>query len=197
MFVVFSPIFVADTIIIFQQDFVAPLNIPLHLQIQRGIANIQWALSISTTLYLEYPSISNKIFSPLKFSPRTLHSLSLFRTSPYIEQISQFIEPFSLSISSIYIFEFQTKISTVNEKNLFFLFKRKLNTKTMEEKCDTLSHIEKEMTNKEAADKFCVPKTPFQLGLKTTKKFFKRLKKVLQALRNYVVQIRKSRQVSV
>ena len=36
--------------------------------------------------------------------------------------------------------------------------KRKLNTKTLKEKCDILSHIEKDMTNKEAADKFIVPK---------------------------------------
>ena len=64
--------------------------------------------------------------------------------------------------------------------------KRKLNTKTLKEKCDILSHIEKGMTNKEA-DKLVCLKTPFQLGLKTKKKFFKRLKKVLQALRNYVV----------
>ena len=83
------------------------------------------------------------------------------------------------------------------KKNLFFVLlsvvktkmsvKRKLNTKTLKEKCDILSHIEKGMTNKEAADKFGVLKTPFQLGLKTKKNFFKRLKKVLQALRNNVV----------
>ena len=36
--------------------------------------------------------------------------------------------------------------------------KRKLNTKTLKEKCDILSHTEKDMTNKEAADKFIVPK---------------------------------------
>ena len=34
-------------------------------------------------------------------------------------------------------------------------------------------------------------KTPFRLGLKTKKKIFKRLMKVLQALRNYVVVNRK------
>ena len=70
------------------------------------ILKIQWTLSISTTFYLEYLSISNKMFSLLKFPPRTLHSLSLFRTSPsrtfpYIEQIFQSLEPFSLSISNI------------------------------------------------------------------------------------------------
>ena len=62
--------------------------------------------------------------------------------------------------------------------------KRKLNTKTLKEKCDILSHIEKGMTNKEAADKFGVPKTT--ISKKNLKRFFKRLK-VLQALRNYVV----------
>ena len=69
-----------------------------------GILNIQWTLSISATLYLEYLSISNKIFGPLKFPPRTLHSLSLFRISlsrtfPYNEQIFRSLEPFSLSLS--------------------------------------------------------------------------------------------------
>ena len=49
--------------------------------------------------------------------------------------------------------------------------KRKLNAKTLKEKRDILSHIEKGMTNKGAAGKFDVPKTPFQLGLKTKKKF--------------------------
>ena len=67
------------------------------------------------TLYLEYLSISNKIFGPLKFHPRTLHSLSLFRTSlsrtfPYIEQISRSLEPISLFISNIYVFEFHFRI---------------------------------------------------------------------------------------
>ena len=35
--------------------------------------------------------------------------------------------------------------------------KRKLNTKTLKEKCDVLSHMEKGMVNKEAANKFSVP----------------------------------------
>ena len=46
------------------------------------------------------------------------------------------------------------------KKNLLFVLsvaktkmsvKRKLNTKTLKEKCDILSHIEKDMANKEAA----------------------------------------------
>ena len=54
------------------------------------------------------PSISKKMFGPLKFPPRTLHSLSLFRTSlsrtfPYIEQIFRSLEPFSLSIENLHI----------------------------------------------------------------------------------------------
>ena len=54
------------------------------------------------------------------------------------------------------------------KNNLFFVLlnvvktkmsvKRKLNMKTLKERCDILSHIEKGMTNKEAADKFGVPK---------------------------------------
>ena len=71
--------------------------------------------------------------------------------------------------------------------------KRKLNTKTLKETCDILSHIEKDMTNKEAADKFGCLKTPFESGLRTKKKFFKHLKKVLQVLRNYeVINTKKS-----
>ena len=78
-------------------------------------SKIQWILSISTILYLEYLSISNKMFDPLKFPPTTLHSLSLFRISlsrtfPYIEQIFRSLEPFSLSITSTYIFEFYFRI---------------------------------------------------------------------------------------
>ena len=82
------------------------------------------------------------------------------------------------------------------KKNLFFVLlsvvktkmpvKRKLNTKTLKEKCDILSHIDKGMTNKEAADKFGVPKNIISTWIKN-KNFFGRLKKVFQALRNYVV----------
>ena len=52
------------------------------------------------------------------------------------------------------------------KKNLFFVLsvvktkmsvKRKLNMKTLKEKCGIPSHIEKGMTNIEAADKFSVP----------------------------------------
>ena len=71
--------------------------------------------------------------------------------------------------------------------------KRKLNTKTLKEKCDILSHIEKGMTNKGAAGKFGVPKNTISTWIKNKKKIFKRLKKVLQALRNYeVVNTKKS-----
>ena len=60
------------------------------------------------TLYLEYLSVSGKMFGPLKFPPRTMLSLSLFRTSlsrtfPYIEQIFRSLEPFSLSIENLHI----------------------------------------------------------------------------------------------
>ena len=65
--------------------------------------------------------------------------------------------------------------------------KRKLNAKTLKEKRDILSHIEKGMTNKESANKFGVPKNIISTWIKNKKKFFKRLKKVFQALRNYVV----------
>ena len=53
------------------------------------------------------------------------------------------------------------------KENLFFVatvvktkmtIKRKLNTKTLREKRDILSHIEKGITNKEGTDKFGVPK---------------------------------------
>ena len=65
--------------------------------------------------------------------------------------------------------------------------KCKLNTKPLKKKCGILSHIEKGMTNKEATDKFGVPKNTVSTWIKNKKQFFKRLKKVLQALGNYVV----------
>ena len=61
------------------------------------------------------------------------------------------------------------------KKNLFFVLsviktkmsvKRKLNTKTLKEKCDSLSHIEKGMTNKEAANKSDVPKNTISIWIK-------------------------------
>ena len=68
------------------------------------------------------------------------------------------------------------------KKNLFFVLlgivktkmsvKRKLNTKTLKEKCDILSHIEKGMTNKEAADKFGVPKNTISTWIKNKEKIF-------------------------
>ena len=71
------------------------------------------------------------------------------------------------------------------KKNLFFVLlgivktkmsvKRKLNTKTLKEKCDILSHIEKGMTNKEAADKFGVPKNTISTWIKNKEKIFQAL----------------------
>ena len=66
------------------------------------------------------------------------------------------------------------------KKNLFFVLsviktkmciKRKLNAKTLKDKCDILSHIEEGMTNKEAADKFVVPKNTISSWIKNKKKF--------------------------
>ena len=65
--------------------------------------------------------------------------------------------------------------------------KRKLNTKTLKEKCDILTHIEKDLSNKEAADKFDEPKNTISTWIKNKEKIFKHLKKVLQAIRSYVV----------
>ena len=65
------------------------------------------------------------------------------------------------------------------KKNLFFVLsiaktkmsvKRKLNTKTLKEMCDILSHIEKGMSNKEAADKFGVPKNTISTWIKNKEK---------------------------
>ena len=175
---------------------------------------LQWTLSISTTLYLEYLSISNKMFGPLKFPPRTLHSLSLFRTSlsrtfPYIEQIFRSLEPFSLYLEHLHVrFSFsnsQTNSHLNQNKNfdckwrkICFLFsksvfcfllsvKRKLNTETLKEKCDILSHIEKGMINKEAADKFNVPKNTISTWIKNKEKFFQELEESTQSTKNYVV----------
>ena len=52
--------------------------------------------------------------------------------------------------------------------------KRKLNTKTLKEKCDILSHIEKGMTNKEA-DKVGVPKNTISTWIKNKEKNFQAL----------------------
>ena len=77
------------------------------------------------------------------------------------------------------------------KKNLFFVLsvvktkmsvKLKLNRETLKDKCDILSHIEKGKPIN-----LVYVKIPFQLGLKTKKKICKCLKKVLQALRIYVV----------
>ena len=53
--------------------------------------------------------------------------------------------------------------------------KRKLNTKTLKEKCDILSHIEKGMTDKEAADKFGVPKNTISTWSKNKENIFQAL----------------------
>ena len=53
--------------------------------------------------------------------------------------------------------------------------KRKLNTKTLKEKCDILSHMEKGMTNKEAADKSGVPKNTISTWIKNKEKIFQGL----------------------
>ena len=67
---------------------------------------------------------------------------------------------------------------------MFFVFsvvktkmsvKRKLNTKSLKETCDILSHIEKGMTHKEAADKFGVPKNTISTWIKNKEKFFQAL----------------------
>ena len=71
------------------------------------------------------------------------------------------------------------------KKNLFFVLlsvvktkmsvKRKLNTKTLKESCDIVLHIEKGMTNKEAADKFGVPKNTISTWIKNKEKAFQAL----------------------
>ena len=70
-------------------------------------------LTTADSLYLDYPLsrisfyLKQNIWS-FEISPRTLHSLSIFRTSisrtfPYIEQIFRSLEPFSLSIENLHI----------------------------------------------------------------------------------------------
>ena len=69
---------------------------------------------------------------------------------------------------------FKTKISV----------KRKLNTKTLKEKCDILSHIEKGITNKEGADKFGVPKNTISTCIKNKEKFFQALEESAPSTKN-------------
>ena len=52
--------------------------------------------------------------------------------------------------------------------------KRKMNTKNLKEKCDILSHIEKDI-NKEAAKKFGVPKNTISTWIKNKENFFQAL----------------------
>ena len=82
------------------------------------------------------------------------------------------------------------------KKNLFFVLsvlkikmsvKRKLNTATLKKKCDTLSHIEKGMTNKEAADKFDVPKNTISTWIKNKEKPFQELEESAPSTKNCVV----------
>ena len=75
------------------------------------------------------------------------------------------------------------------KKSLFFVLsviktkmciKCKLNAKTLKDKCDILSHIEEGMTNKEAADKFVVPKNTISTWIKNKKNFSSRNKVLFQ-----------------
>ena len=53
--------------------------------------------------------------------------------------------------------------------------KHELNLKTLKEKCDILSHIEKGKTNKEATNKFGVPKNTISTWIKNKEKMFQAL----------------------
>ena len=79
----------------------------------------------------------------------------------------------------------KTRNLTVNEKKSLLVvlsvvetkmsFNRKLDTKTLKEKCDILSYIEKSMTDKEAADKFDVPKKTISTWGKNKENIFQAL----------------------
>ena len=69
--------------------------------------------------------------------------------------------------------------------------KRKLNTKTLKKKCGILSHIKKGMTNKEADNKFGVPKNTISTWIKNKEKIFQALEEITW------LSIRKGRQGSV
>ena len=70
------------------------------------------------------------------------------------------------------------------KKNLLFVLsvvkikmsvKRKLNTNTLKDKYDILSHIGKDMADKEAADKFGVPKNIISTWVKNKEQLFQGL----------------------
>ena len=99
----------------FKRVFIGTFLFRHPLKVDNGV-------SISTTLYLQYLSAWNKMFGPLKFPPRTLHSLSLFRTSLSRTFPNKFSGPLkhflSLSPTSTYLnfifelpnkFEFESK----------------------------------------------------------------------------------------
>ena len=72
-----------------------------------ALVNLQWTLSISTTLYLELLSISNKKLGPLDICVLSKLFLSLSPTSLsriffYLEQKSWSLATISLSISNFF-----------------------------------------------------------------------------------------------
>ena len=76
--------------------------------------------------------------------------------------------------------------------------KRKLNTKTLKEMCDILSHIEKGMANKEAADKFDVPKNTISTWIKNKDKIFQGLDESAPSIKkSLVVSTKKSTRLSL
>ena len=63
---------------------------------------LQWTLSISTTLYLELLSISNKKLGPLDICVLSKLFLSLYLEHLYLEQKSWSLATISLSISNFF-----------------------------------------------------------------------------------------------
>ena len=51
--------------------------------------------------------------------------------------------------------------------------KRKLTTKTLKEKCDILTQIEKGTSNKDASETFCVLKNTISTWMKNKEKLFR------------------------
>ena len=138
------------------------------------------------SLYLEYPVLSisrTKCSVPWNFPQEHCIAFLCFKL-PYLKlftisnkcsgPLNHFL---SLSWTSTYS-NFKINSNLNQNKNFDCKWKKtkhKLNKKTLKEKCDILARIEKGMTNKEVADKLCVPKNTISTWNKNKEIFFQAL----------------------
>ena len=71
--------------------------------------------------------------------------------------------------------------------------KTKLNNTKLVEKCQIIRHIEKGMTNKEASEKFGVPKNTISTWMKNKSKLLENLEQSYMIYEKYMILLWKSR----